>query len=115
MIYEMTRSDAYRLGNTVVKLPNGAMQSLLYGVNRIGYNSGMYGWNWDAHIIHGVVFCNGYRNIPGSVTTGERALIAQFEEKAREIWMNNDCYATASSMVYDLLCELSEKIKAGRA
>lgn len=111
----MTRRDAHLLGKTVVKLPNGAMQGLLYGIDRIGYNSGVYGWNWDAHLIHEVVFCNGYRNLPGYITTDERALVAHYEEKAMEVWMKDYCYNTASSMVYELLCELAEKIKAGRA
>lgn len=115
MRYKMSREDVYKMGYPVVKLPARAMQSLLYGIERIGYNSGIYGWNWDAYFIHGVVFCEGYRNLPGYLTKEERTIIASYEEKAREAWMKDYSFATTRDNVYSYLCELCEKIKADRA
>lgn len=31
---------------------------------RIGYNSGMYGWNWDLVVYRGKYYVYGYRNFP---------------------------------------------------
>lgn len=32
---------------------------------KLGYNTGVYGWNWDAFYFNGIVYCYGYRNLIG--------------------------------------------------
>lgn len=115
MLNKLTRKDVQNMGYPVVKLPAGAVHYLMFGIDRIGYNSGIYGWNWDAYFIHGVVFCSGSRNTPGSLTQEERELIATYEEKARAVWRVASVYEDGRYLVGVYLEELCEKIKAGRA
>lgn len=63
----------------------------------------------------GVVFCTGYRNIPGFLTQEERELIATYEEKARAVWRVASVYEDGRYLVDIYLDELCEKIKADRA
>ena len=113
--YKMTRNDVQKLGLPIVKLPAWAMKNLLCGIDISGYNSGIYGWNWDAYIIDGVVFCTGYRNIPGFLTQEERELVATYEEKAHAVWRVAWVYEDGRYLVDIYLDELCEKIKADRA
>ena len=115
MLNKLTRKDVQNMGYPVVKLPAGAVHYLMFGIGRIGYNSGIYGWNWDAYFIRGVVFCSGSRNTPGSLTKEERTLIESYEKMAIVEWEKDNSFATTRDAVYDILCELCEKIKAGRA
>lgn len=41
------------------------LQYLLRYQEPFGYNSGMYGWNYDAYSMGGMTICTGYRNMPG--------------------------------------------------
>lgn len=113
-IPKMTRKDAYWYGYPVIKLSPGAIRHLTTYVSISGYNSGIYGWNWNAFIINGVVFCCGYRNLPGSITKEERELVEEYEKEA---W--NLCRQSSSKEVKKrinaLLAELCDKIKADRA
>lgn len=111
---KMTRKDAYWYGYPVVKLPCGAINYLTTYVSRSGSNSGIYGWNWDAFIINGVVFCSGYRNLPGSITKEERQLVEEYEKEAWKLCTMTHC-EFAKQRINALLAELCEKIKAGRA
>lgn len=112
---KMTRKDAYRYGYPIVKLPHCAIKHLTTFVSRSGYNSGIYGWNWDAFIINGVVFCCGYRNLPGSATKEERELVEEYEKEAWNLCKQTYCSNTVKQSINALLAELCEKIKADRA
>lgn len=111
---KMTRKDAYCYGYPVVKLPYGAIYYLTTFVSKSGYNAGIYGWNWDAYIINGVVFCCGYRNLPGSITKEERALVGEYETEALNLCRQGHD-KTVKQRINALLAELCEKIKADRA
>lgn len=53
----------------------------LAGVRPFAYTCGIYGWNFDAYEVAGVLLCSGYRGM-----IGPRLEIAQkYEEKARKI------------------------------
>ena len=53
----------------------------LAGVEPFAYTCGVYGWNFDAYNVGGVLLCSGYRNM-----IGPRLDIARkFEERARKI------------------------------
>ena len=114
MLNKLTRKDVQNMGYPVVKLPAGAVHYLMFGIDRIGYNSGIYGWNWDAYIINGVVFCCGYRNLPGSITKEERALVGEYETEALNLCRQGHD-KTVKQRINALLADLCKKIKAGRA
>ena len=62
-------------------------QSLLNGLYRFGYNSGVYGWNFDAFTLPGgATICTGYRNMPGANVS---KVVRPFEKKAREVLEQN--------------------------
>ena len=64
-----------------------------YPAFEIGYNSGVYGWNWTAYELRHsdgrtVAICTGYRSLTGENVKG----ISQFNDKAREVandWATN--------------------------
>lgn len=113
-VVKMTRKDAYWYGYPVVKLSPLAIQNLTVCIARSGYNSGIYGWNWDAYVINGVVFCCGYRNLPGSITKEERVLVEEYEKEALNLLRQGHC-DNLKQRLNALVAELCEKIKAGRA
>lgn len=57
------------------------LQCLLRGVEPIGYNSGVYGWNYDVYSLSGVTICTGYRGMPGKNVPN----VAEWERKAAAI------------------------------
>lgn len=114
MLDKMTKKDAYAYGFPVIKLPANAIRHLTILLPRNGYNIGIYGWNWDAYIVNGVVFCTGYRNLPGSITKEERELVEAYEEAAHALCMKAYC-PSIKAKISRLLEDLCTELKAGRA
>lgn len=77
----MTRKELYRFGGRVLRVGYCDLAELLRGVDKIGSNGGVYGWNWSAYNLGGVVICTGYRNLTGETVNGLRA----WNERAREV------------------------------
>lgn len=50
-----------KIVNVGYKLPLRCCKDVV----KLGYNYGIYGWNWDAYLIDGVIYCYGYRNLIG--------------------------------------------------
>lgn len=77
---------------------------LLYFKNRIGYNSGVYGWNYDVfHIDFRTCIVTGYRPI-GNIKSYD--LCYKYNEKARTIIENrNLSYDEQKQKVENLLQE----------
>jgi hypothetical protein len=62
MYKKVTRNDINK--NNMVTLGYGQCQMILglFGEDyKVGYNSGVYGWNYDLYSIHGVDVVTGYR------------------------------------------------------
>jgi len=60
--------------------------ALLKYTNKIACTSGIYGWNFDAYDIDGVLICTGYRGMIGK----QPKHLAKYEKKARAIVDNWD-------------------------
>lgn len=63
------------------------LSRLLNGQDPIFYNSGVYGWNYDAYIFGNICITTGYRN-----TTGKRIpyeLTKKYETKVAEAYKNH--------------------------
>ena len=85
---KVTRKDVQ--GFKVLKVGYCKMQNLLKysGGNKVGYNSGVYGWNYDLYKFGlNIAITTGYRPIGQSVKNAT-TIIYKHEAKAREI--NND-------------------------
>jgi hypothetical protein len=64
MYKKVTRNDINK--DNMIALGYGQCQMILglFGENyKVGYNSGVYGWNYDLYSIHGVDVVTGY-NVP---------------------------------------------------
>lgn len=63
---------------------------LLRGFEADSYTCGVYGWNFDAYDIDGVLITTGYRNLIGK----SPRFVREFEKKAEKIfsWDNPDSY-----------------------
>lgn len=66
--------------------------ALMNGMERIGYNKGIYGWNWDAYeLAEDTVLITGYRNIRNAVCIDE--ITDKYEKaamKAINEWRSED-------------------------
>lgn len=60
-----------------------SLQNLLKYEERLGYNQGIYGWNWDAYKLDDFVITTGYRSMPGNPIPYD--IIQEFESKAKDI------------------------------
>lgn len=61
MNIKLTSKDLRNNFGVVVSCGYCALQSLLNIKNRVGYNKGVYGWNFDAFDFGGVGLIAGYR------------------------------------------------------
>lgn len=73
-------------------------------VTKLGYNSGIYGWNWTAYLIKGtdkredVILVTGYRNLEGKrIKRKDSSFLERNAEKMK------------TTSILDLLIKLVEK------
>lgn len=65
MRQQLTRQDIFKMYDNVYTCGYCALQEIETELKCIGYNSGIYGWNWDAYEIDAnTVLVTGYRNLP---------------------------------------------------
>lgn len=82
----LKRKDLYNLNGRVYYVGYCDAQFLLNGQDRIGANSGVYGWNWSAYKpAHDIVINTGYRNLTG---IDARGITANYEKQAAEVFHN---------------------------
>lgn len=104
---KVTRKDVYNWHSKVIRMGYCAAQYLLYYEDAVGYNSGVYGWNYDVYSIGGTAICTGYRPIGEQV---DYALLNEYEVKAEVIVHNYKLpYDEAKDAVKALLREFLEK------
>ena len=76
---KFTRSDVHRMYNKVFQADYCALYPLYESREAIGYNHGVYGWNWHLYAIGGgIAITSGYRSMTG----------AELPERARKILRN---------------------------
>jgi hypothetical protein len=81
----MTRKEINQNFNKVFAVGYCDLQTLLCRCNRVGYNSGIYGWNYDVYALDNgnIAICTGYRSMPGKSI--DYTLIKKYEDKARAL------------------------------
>lgn len=81
----MTRKEIMNNFIHVYSVGYGDLQHLFRFCNRIGYNSGVYGWNYDVFSLDNgnIAICTGYRSTPGKSI--DRDIIRKYEQKAKDI------------------------------
>lgn len=91
---KITRKEATNTNNKIISIGYCKAHDLLTGVEPIGYNSGVYGWNWDLYEIthtktgEGLTICTGYRSTIGEYI--DHKTINKYEQQARKIRNNWD-------------------------
>lgn len=104
----LTRKDVNRMYTKVLRVGYGDLQYLLREFKKIGYNSGLYGWNWDAYEIdNDTCIVTGYRNL-----TGERLddkIIDKFNQLSKEIY-NIISWAEREEAYKKLIEEFKEEL-----
>lgn len=84
----MTKKELSNGFSKVLKINYCDLQDLTKYCKKIGYNSGMYGWNWDAFILnYDIAICTGYRGMTGDNVPDE--CIEEINEKIAEIKKEN--------------------------
>lgn len=89
MNIKLTNKDLRNNFGIIVSCGYCALQSLLSIKSRIGYNKGLYGWNFDAFDFGGVGLITGYRTRGADIELSadfcerwnERASNATYEER----------------------------------
>lgn len=81
MKFKTTAKEIRNNGGNVVKVGYCELQSLLQGVEPVAYTCGVYGWNFDVYILHGVTICTGYRGMVGRRANGA----SEYEKRAERI------------------------------
>lgn len=82
---KMTRKDINHLkdmGFNIYHIAYCEAQNLLKPYERIGYNTGVYGWNWSVYRIGNNIIVTGYRHFPSC--TQELTNLAAYEKRAHE-------------------------------
>lgn len=78
------------------------------GSYKLGYNAGVYGWNYDAYKIDDIIIATGYRTPKGKRI--DRELTSAIDEKARHI-ARTYAYDEGKAEIEKLVKELLEALK----
>ena len=78
-------------------------QHLLRYQNIHGYNSGVYGWNYDVYVVGDNVIITGYRPFKANKFNDEK--LKKYEQRAEKILNNNTLRYTIKKMLFDALLE----------
>ena len=62
MTLKLTNKDVIGFHTAVVNVPYCGLQYLTRYIGEIGYNHGVYGWNWTCYSLRGQAIVTGYRD-----------------------------------------------------
>lgn len=104
----MTRKEAYNylIINANDNITINALESAKL-IQKIGYNSGVYGWNWSAYIYKNnmnIIFIEGYRSFPK--TNGD--IKNDIKERLRQL---KNYYYNQKISYYDYLDAINNLFK----
>lgn len=107
---KITKSDLR--GRVVIRAGYCAAYYLTRGLERLGYNSGVYGWNYDAFDLGGVILVTGYRPDYGDTFKG----LKDFEERAERLsnWRNGLTWEQRDEKIKELRAEFVAEVLAER-
>lgn len=80
---KVTRSEVYKYHNKVISIGYCAAYYLLIGEEAVGYNAGVYGWNYDLYSIGSTAIVTGYRPIGEHV---DYTILDRYEAEAKSIY-----------------------------
>lgn len=97
MKIKATRKYITSLWQNVYRADYCDLQYIMHGADPEYYNTGVYGWNWDAYTDYktDAVITTGYRNMTGRRVPDE--LIEKYTARAKEIIRREFTTANASA------------------
>lgn len=102
MSNHITRNYIKANFDKIIKVGYADLHYLLKLDDKIGYNAGYYGWNFDCYVIGDICITTGYRNLVG--ISVDYDIIEKYNNKAMKAFKDN--------AYYDQLYPEIEKIKA---
>lgn len=106
MKYRVTRKEIKENYYRVLQTGYCGMQYLLMGKQAIGYNAGLYGWNFDLYDVNGIAITTGYRNMVGTYINP-----MEEEKQAENIWNDRSLsYADKLEKIDNLLMNVINKV-----
>ena len=78
----VTKNDVHAIRDRVYSVPYCELQTILNYWEKSGYNSGVYGWNFDLYVFPDLAIVTGYRNLTG--TPIPRDILERYEHNARK-------------------------------
>lgn len=88
----LTRNEIRRQYKTVIQLGYCDIYELTRQLKKIGYNAGVYGWNYDVFELDwNTCIITGYRTFSKGTTRLTSDFIQYMDKKACEIEENNRC------------------------
>ena len=103
----ITRNDI-KTFNIRLSIPYATLQSLLSYVEPIGYNAGIYGWNFDCYDIDGVLLMTGYRTIGKTI---DRSIIKKYEKQADRLNSQDISYESKKKEALRLLNQFIDECR----
>lgn len=99
----ISKNDLKSTGFRIYSAPYCSMQCLMAYEDRVGYNAGAYGWNWNCYHVGGtnILIVTGYRNLYGRPLRGIREYEAEAEKVMRSC--NTDGEEKVKALLRDLL------------
>lgn len=109
MKIKVTRKQLQAWSKKIIAIGYCSAQHLLNQETPIGYNSGVYGHNYDAYYVDGVVITTGYRPIGEHVSYD---LLREYETRAEKVlsYDNKAPYDEKAAKVQRLLREFVSKL-----
>lgn len=101
---EITRNDIKRQYKTIIQLGYCDLYELTKKLKKIGYNAGIYGWNYDVFEVNeNTCIITGYRTFKKNTIKLEYDFIDYMDKKANEIIKNNSRNYQEQEKQIDLL------------
>lgn len=110
---EITKNDIKRRYTTIIQLGYCDIYELTRKLKKIGYNAGVYGWNYDAFELDwNTCIITGYRTFSKGTIKLTRDFTQYMDKKACEIAKNNRCnYDEYNKQMNDLKNEFLNEYK----
>ena len=101
-VLRITRGNIYSIGYCKA-------QYLLMFTHKVGYNSGIYGFNYDVYIVGDDTIITGYR--PFKAEKIDFDLLKEYEEKARKVQYEGgkDVQNVTNNLLQELLKEVRQQ------
>lgn len=110
MDLKLKKKDVLNENKKVISIGYCSLQYLLRYQDRIGYTTGVYGWNADVYEFDNVVIVTGYRPFGEGI---DSKLVQDYEKKARKIVFDYDLdYDKQRQRINRLLNNFLKKVVA---